>query len=132
MGINLFLDDYRQPIQAYTYTKDTDYLQKEWKLVKDYNSFTSFLQRKILNGEKLELVSFDHDLAPEHYAPEARWGDYDQWAVEAQFQERTGLDCAKYLVEFCKQYDIPLPKIKVHSMNPVGKRNIINLFENVK
>jgi hypothetical protein len=48
-----------------------------------------------------DIISFDHDLAFEHYTPEHLWTDY-QLSKEHQdaqnYKEKTGLDCAKCLV----------------------------------
>ena len=38
--------------------------------------------------------------------------------------EKTGFDCAKWLVDFCHDNDVPFPRYTIHSMNPVGRLNI--------
>ena len=45
-------------------------------------------------------------------------------------KEKTGYDCAKWLVEYCLDNDLSLPKYQVHSMNPVGKKNILDYLSN--
>ena len=52
--------------------------------------------------------------------------DYDN------IKEKTGLDCAKFLVEYCADENQPLPEYLVHSANPVGKKNIESFLENAK
>jgi hypothetical protein len=59
-------------------------------------------------------VSLDHDLSYE-----------DQNKTE-NFNEKTGYDCAKWLVDYCVTNNLPLPDYYVHSFNPVGRMNIIN------
>lgn len=44
--------------------------------------------------------------------------------------EKTGLDCAKWLVNYCMDKDLNLPAYEVHSMNPAGGKNILSLLQN--
>jgi hypothetical protein len=104
MKYNLFLDDTRDPN---TFLNDT----RTWVVVRNYNQFVEIITKQGLP----EFISFDHDLADEHYG---KIIDYDN------FQEKTGYDCAKWLIEYCMKMDQPLPEWQIHSMNPVGKINI--------
>ena len=75
------------------------------------------------------FVCFDHDLADQHYAAmiaeaEGRPADYGP--------EKTGYDCAKWLVDFCEDNKRKFPRYVVHSMNPIGKERIISYIENAK
>lgn len=120
---NLFLDDYRTPLSAYEYTKYIHFLERQWVIVKNYDEFCKVI---VANGLP-ELISFDHDLAHQHYVPEFYWDDYDaskKYQEEQIYTEKTGYDCAKWLVEFCIDNSKVLPKWYVHSMNPVGADNI--------
>ncbi len=69
------------------------------------------------------FVSFDHDLADEHYHKNPN---------DSSFKEKTGYDCAKWLIEYCIDKSLKFPNYQVHSMNPIGKDNIISLIENYK
>jgi hypothetical protein len=111
----LFLDDIRYPIEAYHYTKQDIFLRKDWYIVRNYEQFVNW----ILESGLPEIISFDHDLGDEHYL--------DQNSQE--FVEKTGYDCAKWLVEYCMDNNADLPKFYCHSMNPVGKENIESLFK---
>ncbi|BAP29972.1 uncharacterized protein CHSO_0935 [Chryseobacterium sp. StRB126] len=114
----LFLDDIRYPIEAYRYTKQDIFLRKDWHIVRNYDQFVN----RILEKGLPEMISFDHDLADEHYLkPDAK-----------EFVEKTGYDCAKWLVEYCMDNDLDLPRFYSHSMNPVGKENIEKLLKNFK
>jgi len=62
-----------------------------------------------------DLISFDHDLDEEHYNQPV---DYEN------YKEKTGYDCAKWLIEHCMKLGKPLPEWRVHSFNPVGRANI--------
>ena len=110
---NLFLDDRREPHKFLN-----DYI-RAWVVVRTYSEFCKTITEQGLPG----FVSYDHDLADEHFVQSV---DY------TKFKERTGYDCAKWLVEYCERYKVSLPQYQVHSMNPVGKENIISLLENYK
>lgn len=121
--INLFLDDFRYPdiCLMYMYPKigveARMYVEEDWTIVRNYNEFKEAILKHAGNIEK---VSFDHDLADEHYNQNS-WGS-------TTYKEKTGFDCAKLLLEHYQSKNLKLPKIYVHSMNPVGTENIKNLF----
>jgi hypothetical protein len=133
---NLFLDDIRDPIHAYHYTGYIPFTDNEWKIVRDYNQFVDFIERnwKLLHAFP-KLIAFDHDLADEHYTPKAYGNSYNsskEYQESQNYKEKTGMDCAKWLVDFCMDNELELPEYVCHSMNPVGKDNIISLLDNFK
>lgn len=113
----LFLDDCRVPKDAFAILGHRIYLEDGWDVVRSYNEFVAHIEK---NGLP-DLVSFDHDLADEHYADGGRWiaPRYDEYA------EKTGYHCAKWLAQKCYDEQLPLPRILAHTMNPVGRNNII-------
>lgn len=118
---NLFLDDIRNPVDCYSYTKQPAYLMNDWTIVRDYNEFVKTILRKGVPT----VISFDHDLADEHYS--------EQENVNPDFYdgctEKTGYHCAKFLIDHCMDYEQELPQaIMIHSMNVVGSQNIKSLF----
>lgn len=119
---NVFLDDLRQPVEAYAYTRNPIYINKEWKVVKDYDEFVSLLEKIAVDGGTLGSVSLDHDLAQSHY--EIPCEIFEKFTADQLGVELTGLDCAKFLTEFIDRTKMPHPGIAVHSMNPVGKERI--------
>jgi hypothetical protein len=130
----LFLDDIRIPKDAINLIP-TDfnklYWEDDWDIVRNYDEFVQYIE---VNGVP-EFVSFDHDLADFHYdfKPE----DYenmseDEMIMKFGSMEKTGLDCAKFLVEYCADENIALPDYLVHSANPAGKENIEKFLENAK
>lgn len=132
---NLFLDDIRFPYMAgeymQPYSAQLMYKEERWDVVRNYSEFCAFIES---NGLP-QLVSFDHDLADEHYTPAEYWEDYEKsknYQAGRQYKEKTGLDCAKWLIEYVMNNKLKLPIIYCHSMNPVGKDNILNLFENYR
>jgi len=136
MGNNkkLFLDDVRIPKDAIGLVPskyNQFYWENDWIVVKNYDEFVHYI---LLNGLP-DFVSFDHDLADFHYdfKPE----DYDNMSEEEMIlkfgsMEKTGLDCSKFLVDYCIEYDKELPSYLVHSANPSGKENIEKYLENAK
>ena len=98
----LFLDDVRVP-------KSPDV-----QLVRSYGEFVDYLKK---NGVP-DLISFDHDLAMEHYPlGENRAG---QKVPYSSYRQETGLHCAQYVVE----NRLPLRHWAVHSSNVQGRINI--------
>ena len=128
MNYNLFLDDVRNPSDCVNYMYTPIYTSVDWIIVRTYDEFV----KTIIENGLPEIISFDHDLADEHYSPEmyteAHYNDlYDE------FKEKTGYDCAKWLVNYCMDNNVKLPEtILVHSMNPVGRNNIKSYFKSYK
>ena len=87
--------------------------------VRDYNEFIKCIQIIGLP----DIISFDHDLAQIHYDPTT-------WTEDFKYDEETGLDCAKWLVEYCIDNNLPLPEYNIHSQNPVGAENIRSFLNN--
>ena len=46
--------------------------------------------------------------------------------------EKSGYHCAVWLTNYCVEKNLPLPDFQVHSMNPAGKQNIIQLLNRFK
>jgi hypothetical protein len=129
--MKLFLDDVRIPKDAIGLIPDKHnkfYWENDWEIVTNYDDFVEYIE---LNGVP-KFVSFDHDLGDtamdEYFRNVATNGTLDYENIE----EKTGLDCAKFLVEYCVDKNQPLPEYLVHSANPVGKKNIESFLENAK
>lgn len=129
--MNLFLDDKRMPSDAYIENLhelgSQIFINREWEVVENYNEFVKWI---IDNGIP-EMVSFDHDLAPSHYTPEYLWSDYEkskEWQDAQIHTEKTGAECAEWLVNYCLEKNISLPFWTVHSSNPVGRDKIIRIL----
>ena len=116
MSYYLFLDDVRDP---------NKFLQsiREWVIARDYNQFVTIIKERGMPA----FISFDHDLAFEHYP----FNDKRQDGLTIpynDYNEKTGYHCAQWLVEHCMDIKAPLPRFQVHSMNPVGANNILQLL----
>lgn len=114
--INVYLDDIRTP------------LDESWVVVRNYEEFVKFIGETGLDN--IHTISLDHDLGESAMAeyfnnvhPNYKL-DYDN------IKEKTGYDCAKWLVEESQRTRIPLPKVYVHSANPIGSANIIGYINN--
>lgn len=124
--MKIFLDDYRVPLDCVPYMyrrigKLNPIYLEEWTVVKNYDEFVKAI---VNNIDEITHVSFDHDLADEHYDP-----DFKHFAEFGIYEEKTGYDCAKWMKEFYTEKGKELPIMFVHSMNQVGTENIINLFK---
>ena len=122
MSYKLFLDDLRMPKDVYGYYRQKIYLDEDWAIVRNYQEFTTIIEEKGIP----DFISFDHDLADEHYGEMGSGCQYDE------YQEKTGYQCAIWLAEYVVDKMKPLPDYKVHSMNPIGRENIIHYLENVR
>ena len=74
--------------------------------LKNYNEFVSCvmgLGTKISNC----IVHFDHDLG----------------------EEKSGYDCAKWLIDWCLGHGYIAPDYDIQSSNPVGRQNIESVFK---
>ena len=115
----LFLDDVRAPYDVkwsvISCGKGREYgiPPRNWTVVRDYNEFVAIIEKQGMP----EAITFDHDLAD--FNPLAR-------ISLATWNERTGLDCAKWLIA----NKIVLEHFTVHSANPVGAKNITCLLNN--
>ena len=118
--MKLFLDDNRKPYDVFRTTINPVYESNDWSIVKSYDDFVNHIEK---NGLP-EIISFDHDLSFDHYYEKNQKGnlEYDN------FTEKTGYHCGQWLIEYCKNNNLTLPKWFVHSANPVGSENIKNLL----
>jgi hypothetical protein len=107
----LYLDDIRVPTMTYPTTSNS-----EWVLARSYDEFVEAITNRGLPF----IISFDHDLGEEHY----KHGFTGQVPEYDKYTEKTGMECAKWLVEYCMNNDKSLPKCNVHSANPIGAENI--------
>ncbi len=74
-----------------------------WDRAYTYEEFVAYIEK---NGMP-EEISFDHDLG----------------------LDKSGKDCANWLIDYCIDNNVSLPKYTVHSANPVGGENIDLLFK---
>ena len=118
----LYLDDVRTPLDS------------DWIIARNYEEFVSIIK---FNGlENFDVISLDHDLGEgaliEYYTHTKQNYELDYNRIT----EKTGMDCARFLVAESMNTKIPLPVIYVHSANPIGSANMMgyinNYFRNCK
>ncbi len=130
----LFLDDIRIPKDAIGLVPsimNRFYWEDDWVVVRNYTEFCNYIEK----NELPDFISFDHDLADFHY--DLNPSDYesmseDDMGIKFGSMEKTGFDCAKWLVDWCLENSSNLPDYIVHSANPVGKQNIQSYLDNAK
>jgi hypothetical protein len=114
--LRLYLDDVRTPIAD------------DWIIARNYDEFVAAI--KLHGLDNFEVISLDHDLGEgamvEYYTNVKNnyMLDYNN------IQERTGMDCCRYLVSESMNSKIPLPQIYVHSANPIGSANMMGYINN--
>lgn len=102
--MNLFLDDER-------IVKDVKWITLppgNWVVVRNYNDFVKTIEKNGLPAN----ISFDHDLGN-----------------DGSEKEFGGTECAKWLVQYCIDNDLELPKCFIHSKNPIGIDRIHNALK---
>lgn len=132
----LFLDDIRIPKDAIGLVSSNlnqFYWDNDWSIVRNYFEFCNYIQKFGLP----DFISFDHDLSDDHYNDlfsDENWSKNDNDIVLKydEYKEKTGYECAKWLVDWCLENEKSLPQFVVHSANPVGKQNIETYLNNAK
>jgi len=114
--LRLYLDDIRTPVDD------------DWIVVRNYDEFVAQLK---LNGlGNFEVISLDHDLGEgamvEYYTNVKNNYMLDYNNIE----ERTGMDCCRYLVSESMNEKITLPQVYIHSANPIGSANMMGYINN--
>ncbi len=99
----IWLDDIREPISL---LEDGTYKESDIRICRNYSQFVEAIQKDGLP----EIICFDHDLG----------------------EEKTGYDCAKFVVDYCIKNKVKLPQWYIQSMNIVGSLNINGLLKNYK
>lgn len=127
----IFLDDIRNPQECHYTSNPRFYYLNDWIIVRDFKQFCTKIEELFAKGSWPITVSLDHDLADKHYLDSGIEADqYDEYYVG--LPEKTGLDCAKWLADFCLANNLELPECHIHSMNTVGAENIKSFLNSFK
>ena len=110
MKKRIYLDDERIPVE------------KDWIVCRNYDEFIKAITD--IGISNIELISLDHDLGSSAIREFFRNVVTNNTIDYNNITEKTGYDCAKWLVELSIDNSIRLPLILVHSANPVGAENI--------
>lgn len=111
----IYLDDVRTPVN------------KTWTVVRNYEEFVSKIQEIGLGN--IECISLDHDLGNTAMQEWHRNVYHNYTLNYDNIKEKTGYDCAKWLVEKWLDGE-PYVPVNVHSANAVGASNILGLIWN--
>lgn len=126
MSYKLFLDDDRNPIDCVHWMHkrigpgNFIYLEDDWVIVRNYDEFCKVIKTAGLPS----FISFDHDLGKDMVAYMIDNGMSKRQARRQKKFQKSGYDCAQFLVNECIRQQTPLPRFAVHSLNPVGAENI--------
>lgn len=128
--MKVFLDDVRVPFDCVDYMyyrirNEAPIYFENWEVVRNYNEFVDLVSKHF---QTITHISFDHDLADEHYHGDMYKSEEDYYD-SIKGTENTGYDCAKWMKDFYDEVGLKYPIMYVHSMNPVGTQKIINLFK---
>ncbi len=123
MSYRLFLDDIRVLSDVPALPQNAG-----WTIVRSYQEFVDTITKQGLPT----FISFDHDLSDEHVCDYILNVRYEGKINYDKYQEKTGMSCAKWLVDYCLDNEKKLPLFYVHSANPVGTANINSLLNNFK
>jgi len=114
----IYLDDVRTPVD------------EDWIVVRNYDEFVNKITE--IGMENIGLISLDHDLGD---SAMKEWHNnvYHNYKLDYNnITEKTGYDCAKWLVEQWLMHDKPIVPVKVHSANAIGSANIMGYINNFK
>ena len=115
--IKIYLDDLRTPVD------------KDWTVVRSYDEFVSTIMN--IGLENIELISLDHDLGDTAIAEWHR-NVYHNYNLDYNnITEKTGMDCAKWLVEQWMN-GAPLLDVVIHSSNAIGSGNMMGYINNYR
>ena len=110
----IFLDDVRFPGDVKWINYEEDVLSMDRYIPRTYNDFKLLIH--LLHDDDILrdcIFSFDHDIQ----------------CFGRQGKEYTGQSCLLFLIEWCVETNIPLPKCYFHSMNPVGRKNMQEIYD---
>jgi hypothetical protein len=114
--IRIYLDDIRTPLET------------DWVICRNYEEFVQKVSDAGL--ENIELISLDHDLGQTAIREYFKNTSKNYIIDYNNIHEKTGYDCAKWIVNKSIDEEIDLPTITVHSANPVGSANMMGYINN--
>ena len=100
----LFIDNHRFPSEIDWMEDDSRvYIVEDWDIVRDYDEFVNYIDATGVPS----VVSFGYKLS----------------------KNKTGYNCAEYLIEYCIRYDVMPPVQLCHSKHKSGKKKINVLWD---
>ena len=114
--IKIYLDDVRTP------------LDQSWTIVRNYDEFVDLIES--IDWGTIDCISLDHDLGDTAMREYFNNVSPNYELNYQNIKEKTGLDCAKWLIERCLEFDLEMPLVYTHSANPIGSANIMGYINN--
>jgi hypothetical protein len=114
--VRIYLDDIRTPLET------------DWVICRNYEEFVQKISEVGLDN--IELISLDHDLGQTAIREYFKNTSKNYIIDYNNIHEKTGYDCAKWIVNKSMEEEIDLPTITVHSANPVGSANMMGYINN--
>jgi hypothetical protein len=119
----IYLDDVRTPTQGVGESN------QPWVIVRSYDEFVEKVNE--IGLENIQMISLDHDLG-ESAMKEWNTNVYHNYKLDYDnITEKTGYDCAKWLVEQWMDGK-PVVTVITHSANAIGSANIMGYINNYK
>ena len=114
--VSIYLDDIRTPND------------ERWIICRNYNEFVDKVDE--IGLDNIETISLDHDLGETAIREYFKNVTNNYILDYGNIHEKTGYDCAKWLVEKSIETSVNLPTILTHSANPIGSANIMGYINN--
>lgn len=114
--VSIYLDDIRTPND------------ERWIICRNYDEFVNKVNE--IGLDNIETISLDHDLGETAIREYFKNVTNNYILDYANIHEKTGYDCAKWLVEKSIETELNLPTILTHSANPIGSANIMGYINN--
>jgi len=119
----LFLDDDENRIPQKLHWIELPFVP--YVIVRNYNEFVEC----VTNHGIPKIISYDHDLGEKSYSEYHRADQSDKTINYNNIPEKTGYHACKFLIDICIKHKAKHPEYYVHSMNYMGKQNIISYIE---
>jgi hypothetical protein len=114
--VSIYLDDIRTPND------------ERWIICRNYDEFVNKVDE--IGLDNIETISLDHDLGETAIREYFKNVTNNYILDYNNIHEKTGYDCAKWLVEKSIESGVNLPTILTHSANPIGSANIMGYINN--
>lgn len=114
--VSIYLDDIRTPND------------ERWIICRNYDEFVDKVDE--IGLDNIETISLDHDLGETAIREYFKNVTNNYILDYSNIHEKTGYDCAKWLVEKSIETEVNLPTILTHSANPIGSANIMGYINN--
>jgi hypothetical protein len=114
--VSIYLDDIRTPND------------ERWIICRNYDEFVNKVDE--IGLDNIETISLDHDLGETAIREYFKNVTNNYILDYSNIHEKTGYDCAKWLVEKSIETEVNLPTILTHSANPIGSANIMGYINN--